>query len=209
MIDLHLMLTTRFSSASFEIGRRCGHDSTELEQEMRRSGLVLAGLTCILGIAGLVKTGIGEDKGEKKDNDKPKVRELSPVERARKRLKVIKPAALEAGTDRHALNRHLGRVRKAPNGAAEAREIEALVAWLKKHKVARYFSVTLGIRCTELPDEDLLALSSWSMAKLVLTGYVRAPIACWSEIEFKDPKNLLRLIPLAVPTEGGLRKKKR
>lgn len=167
----------------------------------RLTAMVLT-LTCLFGMVGLVVSSACQEK-KRRDVDKVKRPIPSPVQRALAELPPAQAAPLDPGQDRHALNRHLARLKNAPSAAAEAREIEALVAWLKRRKVAKYFEVTLGIRCPRLTDEELLALSSWSMARLTLTGYVKAPIASWRRITFKDPKNLLRLIPLAAPTRGG------
>lgn len=126
----------------------------------------------------------------------------TPVEQAVRGIPKVAAAALEAARDHIALERHLGRVKKAPDAKAEAAETEALVAWLHKNKVAEVFVVSLGHRCPKLTDEELLALSSWPTCRLQLAGGVRAPIIVHEEIDFKDPKNVLRLVSLAVPTEG-------
>ncbi len=127
----------------------------------------------------------------------------TPVQRAIKSLPRIVAAPMEAKRDNDALWKHMSRVKNAPEAKQEAAEIEALVAWVQKNEVTKAFKIALGLRCPKLTDEELLALSSWPRCTLTLEGYVRPPVVEHMEITFKDSKNLLRLIPLAVPSKEG------
>lgn len=180
-----------------------------------RKAALLAGVLCVLTLVALILGRSGQEppraqtQQKKKlalrgtDTVKPKV--LGPVQLALKALPRIEAAPLETGQNRAALWAHLERVKNAPDAAAEAREIEALIAWRNKLPSGNSLTVSLGIRCTELSDEDLLALSSWPVVKLRIGGLVDEPISAEVEVTLKAPRNALRLIPLAVPTRGGLR----
>ncbi len=128
----------------------------------------------------------------------------SPVQRAVKALPAIAAARMEPSGDNRALEEHLSRVKNAPDARQEAAELESLVAWIGRNNVAKVFEISLGIRCPKLTDEELRALSSWPQCTLTLTGYVRRPVIVNAEITFKESKNLLRLVPLAVSTKGGI-----
>ncbi len=136
------------------------------------------------------------------DTDKVGTAIATPVEAAVRSLPAVKSAEPEKGKSLEALERHLLRVARAADGEAEAREIEALLVWLKRHGVADHFKVTLGPRCSALTADELLALSRWPTVRLTIDGYVRPPVATSREIRFKAPKNVLRLVPLTDTTNA-------
>lgn len=127
----------------------------------------------------------------------------TPVQRAVKSLPKVAAAPTEEQRNNGALAKHLSRVKNAPDARKEAAEIEALVAWIRKSDLTKALKISLGLRCPKLTDEELLALSSWPSCTLTFEGYVSPPVVEHAEITFKDSMNLLRLIPLIVPTKGG------
>jgi hypothetical protein len=144
------------------------------------------------------------------DADKRGVRGGSPVRQAIAELPEIAPAKDRTVMSNSSIDQHLGRIAKAPDARTEAAEIESLVAWAKEHKLTDIFRVSLGHRCPQLTDEELLALSKFPKCTVMIEGGTgKAPVILHRVITFRDSKNVLRLVAFSVRTKGGLPVEKR